>query len=115
MTTHPNEIVPPTAIGTAMTRERFEYLKLRASGFNTIREMSAEIERLNAQRNYLMRSAEIRACILRCDYDPAGSTTEYGPDPAAVMLFGEDALAFIVGCGPVQTHYKVRSEGLTGL
>jgi len=47
-----------------------------------------------------------RTCI---DYDPAGSTYEYTPDPKAVTLFGEDKLVLHTSASPYgEDYYRLR-------
>ena len=71
-----------------------------------------DLEVLKIQRDYLARYAAIPARLVDFDYDPAGSTTSYEPDPKAVELFGEKALCFSVGCGSSPSTYRIIAEGL---
>ena len=75
-------------------------------------ELFAAIDLLRRQRDYLARTADICARVVHCDYDPAGDTTEYEPDKEAVELFGEEAMYFVVGCGPTRTHYSLVTKEL---
>ena len=73
----------------------------------TIDALREEIAKLVRQRDYLARTARIPARVTHCEYDPAGDTTEYEADREAIELFGEDALYFVIGCGPTPTHFSL--------
>jgi len=60
----------------------------------------------------------VAAKMVDCDYDPAGDTTTYIPDPRSVEVIQafvdrpltESDFWFVVGCGPTPSHYSVRAE-----
>jgi DNA-binding CsgD family transcriptional regulator len=82
---------------------------VNADMLNMLQEDNALLKR---QRDYLAKFADLPARVTHCDYDPAGSTTEYEPDKEAVELFGESALWFNVGAGPYRTCYRLLTKDL---
>ena len=61
----------------------------------------------------LLERFRVRAKVVNVDYDPAGDTTEYIPDPEDVKIcmaatgrkLSDSDFLFCVGCGPTPTHY----------
>ena len=69
--------------------------------------ITAENILLRKQRDYLVQRARIPAIRVYCEFDSAGDTTTYAPDQDAADLFGDDAMYFVIGCGPTPTHYSL--------